>query len=287
MIFASNWKSVICLFGLLAICSSAQAQIVVNGQGLIAVPPDKAQFAISVVTESVSPVIANNDNNIVKNVLRNSLINNGVSPQDIQRASNNFVAPITATMKHDVPFIAGFVVTNQYGNQSGNGSEQKFTFPLATPKIDKDKITFDFKPPVLEEKIIGTGQNTQGRQVQPKLGSIKVDNPVIVGYRCVNEYSVTLNDMKKLEEVCRACSRVPCCFHAMTLSHKEGMKIYEEAKIQAIKDAVGKAKSVASASGIKLGNIKKITESPRSNMPPYLDGMLQFKVEVTIEYSVE
>lgn len=136
-------------------------------------------------------------------------------------------------------------------------------------------------------------QNQDGSQQQPKL----------VGYRVTNSLMVRVRDLAKLGEIIdRSVSLGVNQGGGISFDNDDPTKALEEARRDAVKDAVAKATTLADAAGVKLGRILQITESGGAQPPvpmqakafragdaaavPIEAGENSYRVEVSVSFEI-
>ena len=152
---------------------------------------------------------------------------------------------------------------------------------------------------------------TSGFSIQPRYfyppnkPSTNHEPPQIVGYTVRNSLTVRIRDISALGEILDT---------SVTLGVNEGGNIMftnddpsdavDQARVRAVKDAMGKAKTLADAAGVKLGKVLQISENSYSPGPapmmraemmanraadavPVAAGESSYQVTVSMSYAIE
>lgn len=158
-----------------------------------------------------------------------------------------------------------------------------------------------YKLGIAKEKV-----QTSGYNVWPEKKYPQNQAPQIVGYRCSNQVTVTLEDLKKISKVIdTGIASGANNVHGVQFSLKDDLATRQEALEKAVKIAKSKAQSIALASGVKLGKIDTIIEGS-SNLPqplqgevlamargagdnetPIAAGLIEIRANVTLAYKIE
>lgn len=148
---------------------------------------------------------------------------------------------------------------------------------------------------------------TAGYYIWPETKYEQNQPPKLVGYRCTNELSVTVEDMAKVSRVIDASIGAGAnSVRGIQFARKNDEEFKRQALDKAVKDAAAKAQAVAAAAGLKLKRIKNIIESgavlPSGNdyaglralggaggagETPVNPGLLEVRGNVTLTYKVE
>ncbi len=100
-------------------------------------------------------------------------------------------------------------------------------------------------------------------------------NPVISGYEASESFTVKVRDIAKVGDLLSLVSdKGAQNVSSITMNLDDPSKIKEQAREKAIADAMAQAKSIAKASGIRIGKITSIYEDNNGGTPPYaMDSM--------------
>ena len=124
----------------------------------------------------------------------------------------------------------------------------------------------------------------------------------IIGYQVDNMLSVNFRDLTKIGTgLQRAINAGANNIYGISFTFADPISLQDEARIEAIKDATKKAKSIADAAGIKLGKIVSINEISSSSpiisrdyskaeaaaAVPIQSGEIGLTVQVQIVYSLD
>jgi uncharacterized protein YggE len=129
--------------------------------------------------------------------------------------------------------------------------------------------------------------------------------PKVVGYHCSNQIIVTIDDLSKVSSLIdRSIAAGADNVQGIQFSLKDDSHVKKQALEKAVKDAMDKAKTIAGAAGVKLKELKEISESTalspliregagmramaiNSNETPVSPGLIEVKGNVIINYSIE
>jgi len=173
--------------------------------------------------------------------------------------------------------------------QAGNAEiMQKILSAMEKTGIAKDKI------------------QTSGFNVWPEMKYEPNQPPKVVGYRCSNQVSVTIEDLSKISKAIDAGIGAGANnVQGVQFSRKDDQDFKELALDKAVKEAAAKAEAIALAAGLKIKGIKNIIESGAAAPPPQAEllslramgaggaetpispGLLEVRGSVTIIYKVE
>jgi hypothetical protein len=173
--------------------------------------------------------------------------------------------------------------------QAGNAEiMQKILSTMEKTGIAKDKI------------------QTSGFNVWPEMKYEPNQPPKIVGYRCSNQVSVTIEDLSKISKAIDAGIGAGANnVQGVQFSRKDNLEFKKQALDKAVKEASSKAQAIASAAGLKIKWVKNIIESGAAVPPPQAEllslramgaggaetpispGLIEVRGSVTITYKVE
>lgn len=158
---------------------------------------------------------------------------------------------------------------------------------------------------IAERDLQTSGFSIQPQYNYPQPVDGQQQQPQLVGYQTINSVTVRLRDLAKLGQVID---------QAVTLGINQGGDIQftndkpeatlEEARKDAVADAVKKAKTLSEAAGVKLGRILEINENVPRAMPqpvyratmmkeapdaavPVQGGENNYNVSVTVTFAIE
>jgi uncharacterized protein YggE len=106
------------------------------------------------------------------------------------------------------------------------------------------------------------------RQFEPKDGVYP--SPEITGYQVSNGVTVRIRDLKKLGEIIDTSVKLGINQGGdVSFGNDDSTKVVEDARKDAVKNAIAKATTLAESAGVKLGRVIEISENqPRSNPQP-------------------
>jgi len=128
--------------------------------------------------------------------------------------------------------------------------------------------------------------------------------PKLVGYRCSNQVSVTIEKLTQISKIIDSGIKAGANqVLGVQFLKKDDTEAKKQALDQAVKEAAEKAAAIASAAGLRLKGIKNIIESETTLPPPSADfmalraasgtetpispGLLEIRGNVTIIYKIE
>jgi len=109
------------------------------------------------------------------------------------------------------------------------------------------------------------------------------DGNQIVGYQASNSVSVTAPLGQSGDLVDAAVSAGANNVSGPNLDTSDKSSLYDDALKQALADAKGKAEAIATASGLTIAGVEKVTEGRQATPLPYLQATKAAAAEVTIE----
>lgn len=127
------------------------------------------------------------------------------------------------------------------------------------------KLVEGLKASGVDRKDIQTGQfNVEPRYTNPRDGK----PPSINGYRVVNNVDIVVRDLKRLGEVLDQLVTLGSNqMHGLSFDVSKAETLKDEARKEAIANALRRAKLFAAASGAEVGQVLSISEDVAS--PPY------------------
>jgi len=109
------------------------------------------------------------------------------------------------------------------------------------------------------------------------------DGNQIVGYQASNSVAVTAPLGQSGDLVDAAVSAGANNVSGPNLDTSDKSSLYDDALKQALADAKGKAEAIATASGLTITSVEKVTEGGQATPLPYLHAAKAAAAEVTIE----
>jgi hypothetical protein len=196
-----------------------------------------------------------------------------------------YVEPDSANVRLGVEVVR----TSAQAAQNDNAKlMQKVIAAITSLGIEKDKI------------------QTAGFNIWPEIKYETNQSPKTVGYRCSNQINITLNDLKKTSAVIdNGLNAGANNIQGIQFSRKDVTEAKKLALEKAVKEAADKAHAIAAAAGMKIINIKNISEGNTSLQPiqandmglkamavsgnetPIASGLIAVQGSVTISYSAE
>lgn len=115
--------------------------------------------------------------------------------------------------------------------------------------------------------VKGTDIKTEHISMYPN-SDFKNGSEIITGYTVTNQLSITVQNVDKAGEIINAAMTAGAnTVNGISYDVKDREKYYEQAVDKAMKSANSKAKIMANASGLKLGNVLNIREGSYDYMP--------------------
>jgi uncharacterized protein YggE len=106
-----------------------------------------------------------------------------------------------------------------------------------------------------------SGLNIEPRYVYPQ-DNDGTQQPKLVGYRVTNSLTVRVRDLARLGDIIdRSVTLGVNQGGNVSFDNEDPAKALEEARRDAVKDAMAKARTLAEAAGVKLGRVLTISES--------------------------
>lgn len=113
-----------------------------------------------------------------------------------------------------------------------------------------------------------SGFSIQPRYFYPKNSNGEQRPPQIVGYTVSNQLTVRVRDLARLGEVLdKSVSLGANSGGDIRFTNDDPARAIEQARVEAMKDAMSRAKTLAEAAGVELGPIMEISEN-FSHSPP-------------------
>lgn len=136
---------------------------------------------------------------------------------------------------------------------------------LSANTASMSKVISQLKAQGLEAKDI----QTTDFSVQPRYRHYKDGQPAtIIGYRVVNSVRITVRDISKLGAILdKVVTLGSNQIGGIRFSVSNAEKLKDTARRNAMADAIRKAEIYAAAAGVKLGQVKNISESFTSRPP--------------------
>ncbi len=147
--------------------------------------------------------------------------------------------------------------------------------------------------------ITATDMQTSNLYLSPNWTGYDTGAPVISSYVASNMLTVTVRDLSKLGAILdSSVSDGANTLNGVTFGLADPEPVLNEARKEAVVVAQTKAELLATAAGMKLGNIISITESSAANMPypmydeaaaapvPVAGGALGLSASVTVLYEI-
>jgi uncharacterized protein YggE len=108
---------------------------------------------------------------------------------------------------------------------------------------------------------------TSNYSIQPQYSAVRIDNPVnprtITGYQATNQITVTIDDLSKLGAISDTLVRSGANqMGGISFSIADPRPLTDRARTAAVNDATGKARTLATAAGVRLGPLLRIQEGP-------------------------
>lgn len=146
---------------------------------------------------------------------------------------------------------------------------------------------------------------TSGLSLGPQMDySREGKPPVVTGYEATNQLAVRVRDLNSLGGVLdRAVGDGANLFQGLTFGLSESGPALDEARVKAVEDARRKAEMIATAAGVKLGQVIEINEQQTGGDPrpmfrrdaavaqaasvPVEGGEVSYGVNVTVTWSLE
>ena len=145
---------------------------------------------------------------------------------------------------------------------------------------------------------------TSGFYIWPEVKYEQNQPPKTVGYRCLNQASITVEDLTKISKVIDAGIGAGAnSVQGIQFARKNDADFKNLALDKAVKDAAAKAQAIAVAAGLKIKGIKNIMESGAivpsadntvrpmavggAGETPVNPGLLEVRGNVTMIYKVE
>lgn len=133
----------------------------------------------------------------------------------------------------------------------------------------------------IEQKDLQTSNfSIQPRYVYPKAGSNNVQKPPkIVGYVVSNTLDIRIRDLEKAGEILDLVVTLGVNTGGnIRFTNQDTTEFLKEARINAVKDAMSKASTLAETAGVELGDILSITENFNQPRPTPLAQARNFAV---------
>ena len=124
-----------------------------------------------------------------------------------------------------------------------------------------------------DQGVAAKDLQTAGLSIQPQYSYPQNENgtpkpPVLNGYTVTNGLTVRVRDLAKLGAIIdQSVTSGVNQGGDIRFTNDDPSKAYEEARIEAVKNAAAKAKTLAEAAGVKLGRVIEVTESVPDSEP--------------------
>ncbi|WP_159592804.1 SIMPL domain-containing protein [Chelativorans xinjiangense] len=160
-----------------------------------------------------------------------------------------------------------------------------------------------------EEGVEARDLKTSGLAISPQYvypnDSNGEEKPRITGYQVTNTLTVRVRDMEKVGEVLdRSVSLGVNQGGDITFTNDDPAEALKEARTRAVEDAFSKARTLAEAAGVSLGNLLEISEQAGARPPmpmvkamrmeaaadssvPIEAGENSYKVQVSVTFALE
>jgi uncharacterized protein YggE len=235
---------------------SPVSQITVTGEATASSPPDVAYVNIGVQTNAATADGAVKESNARMTAVTNAITGLGVSSQDIQTSTYS-ISP-----QYNSPQARAS--SGQASTQPSSGG-QSSAGGTSNGQSSSDQTSSGQSP---------SGQSSGGQTSSDQSSSGRA--PQINGYQVTNTVQVTIHDLNMVGQVLdQAVQAGANDISGVRFELENPGKLQADALGQAVSDAQSRASALAASSGVQLGNVINITETPGSNPVPVIASAAQ------------